>query len=153
MPRLVNNYEGVIKTKIKRVYDVTYTNSMEFNYKKSKSTMNDDYGSKDAVCSRKPTQRCYKTPHKNQVEVCKTDVHRYCEKFSNIFSFLVKEQNCHLEPKKNCKFEMKTHPKKNKNYSYTKDGKEQPREVCDQGERRPAGTKRSRSGENVCALR
>ena len=64
VPRLVNNYKGVIKTKIKRVYDVTYTNSMEFNYKKSKSTMNDDYGSKDAVCSRKPTQRCYNTPRK-----------------------------------------------------------------------------------------
>ena len=33
------------------------------------------------------------------MEVCKTDVHRYCEKFSNIFPFPVEKQNCHFEPK------------------------------------------------------
>ena len=59
-----------------------------------------------------------------QVEVCKTDVHRYCEKFSNIFPFPVEEQNCHFEPKKICELEMKTRPKKAKKYSYTKDSKE-----------------------------
>merc|ERR1719318_1680026 len=32
----------------------------------------------------------------------KIDVHRYCEKFSNIFPFPVEEQNCHFEPKKIC---------------------------------------------------
>ena len=32
-----------------------------------------------------------------QVEVCKTDVHRYCEKFSNNFPFPVEKQNCHFE--------------------------------------------------------
>ena len=55
--------------------------------------------------------------------VCKTDVHRYCEKLSNISPFPVKKQNCHFEPKKICKLE------KTKKYSYIKDCKEQPREA------------------------
>ena len=68
------------------------------------------------------------------MEVCKTDVHRYCEKFSNIFPFPVEKQNCHFEPKKICEMEMKTRPNKAKKYSYTKDCREQPREICDQYE-------------------
>merc|ERR1712243_313956 len=67
-----------------------------------KSTKNDGYGPKGVVCSRKPTQNCYNNPRKIQVEVCKTDVHRYCEKFSNIFPFPVEEQNCHFEPREIC---------------------------------------------------
>ena len=63
-------------------------------------------------------------------------MHRYCEKFSNVFPFLVEEQNCHFEPKKICELEMKTRPKKAKKYSYTKDCKEQPREICDQCEKK-----------------
>ena len=63
-------------------------------------------------------------------------MHRYCEKFSNIFPFPVEEQNCHFEPKKICELEMKTRPKKAKKYSYTKDCKEQPREICDQCEKK-----------------
>ena len=57
------------------------------------------------------------------MEVCKTDVRRYCEK-----------QNCHFEPKKIWELEMKTRPNKAKKYSYTKDCREQPREICDQYE-------------------
>ena len=76
------------------------------------------------------------------MEVCKTDIHRYCEKFSNIFPFPVEKQNCHFEPKKIWEFEMKkiwelemkTRPNKAKKYSYTKDCREQPREICDQYE-------------------
>merc|ERR1712240_296358 len=86
----------------KIINDVTCTNSVEFNCKRDKSTKNDGYGPKGVVCSRKPTQNCYNIPRKIQVEVCKTDVHRYCEKFSNIFPFPVEEQNCHFEPKKIC---------------------------------------------------
>merc|ERR1712096_4800 len=41
------------------------------------------------VSTRTPKQDCYNIPRKIQVEVCKTDVHRYCEKFSNIFPFPV----------------------------------------------------------------
>merc|ERR1719186_812389 len=100
------------------------------------------YG-KEVVCTRTPKQDCYNIPRKIQVEVCKTDVHRYCEKFSNIFPFPVEKQNCHFKPKKYsytkdckeqpkkiCEMEMKTRPKKAKKYSYTKDCKEQPREIC-----------------------
>merc|ERR1712142_1038317 len=120
----------------KIINDVTCTNSVEFNCKRDKSTKNDGYGPKGVVCERKPTQDCYNIPRKVQVEVCKTDVHRYCEKFSNIFPFPVEEQNCHFEPKKICELEMKTRPKKAKKYSYTKDCKEQPREICDQCEKK-----------------
>merc|ERR1711942_564392 len=120
----------------KIINDVTCTNSVEFKCKRDKSTKNDGYGPKGVVCSRKPTQNCYNIPRKIQVEVCKTDVHRYCEKFSNIFPFPVEEQNCHFEPKKICELETKTRPKKAKKYSYTKDCKEHPREICDQCEKK-----------------
>merc|ERR1712096_317474 len=63
---------------------------------------------------------------------CWTQNEEICEKFSNIFPFPVEKQNCHFEPKKICELEMKTRPKKAKKYSYTKDCKEQPREICDQ---------------------
>merc|ERR1712059_212498 len=62
----------------------------------------------DVACTRTPKQDCYNIPRKIQVEVCKTDVHRYCEKFSNIFPFPVEEQNCHFEPKKICELQQKT---------------------------------------------
>jgi len=55
------------------------------------------------------TQNCYNIPRKIQVE----------------------EQNCRFEPKKFCELEMKA-----KKYSYTKDCKEQPREICDQCEKK-----------------
>merc|ERR1711954_418694 len=84
------------------------------------------------IVVKQPTQNCYNIPKKAQVEVCKTDVHRYCEKFSNVFPFPVKKQNCHFEPKKIWEPEMKTRPKKTKKYSYIKDCKEQPREIRDQ---------------------
>ena len=67
--------------------DVTCTSSVELNCKRDKSTKNDGYGPKGVVYDRKPTQSYYNIPRKTQVEVCKTDVHRYCEKFSNIFPF------------------------------------------------------------------
>ena len=70
------------------------------------------------------------------MEVCKTDVHRYCEKFSNIFPFPVEEQNCHFEPKKICELEAKTRPKKAKKYSYTKDCEKVARKICDQCEKK-----------------
>ena len=77
----------------------------------------------------------FKIPRKIKVEACKTDVYRYCEKFSNICPFPVEEQNCQFEPKKICKLEMKTRPKKAKKYNYTKDCKKQPREIYDQGKK------------------
>merc|ERR1711872_475501 len=71
----------------KIINDVTCTNSVEFNCKRDKSTKNDGYGPKGVVCERKPTQICYNIPRKIQVEVCKTDVHRYCEKILQHFPF------------------------------------------------------------------
>jgi len=118
----------------KTINDVTCTNTVEFNCKKDKSTKNDGYGEKDTVCERSPKQDCYNIPRKVQVEVCKTDVHKYCEKFPNTHPFPMEEQNCHFEPKKICELKQKTRPKKAKMYSYTKDCQEQPREICDQCE-------------------
>merc|ERR1712034_241985 len=101
-----------------RVCDTTYkidmttkddyqcTNVETPNCYMEEKIINDGYGPKGVVCDRKPTQNCYNIPRKIQVEVCKTDVHRYCEKFSNIFPFPVEEQNCHFEPKKICELEM-----------------------------------------------
>merc|ERR1712096_554227 len=89
----------------KNINDVTCTNTVEFNCKREKTTKNDGYEQKDVVCTRTPKQDCYNIPRKIQVEVCKTDVHRYCEKFSNIFPFPVEKQNCHFEPKKICELE------------------------------------------------
>merc|ERR1712162_80876 len=66
----------------KVINDVTCTNTVEFNCKREKTTKNDGYGQKEVVCTRTPKQDCYNIPRKIQVEVCKTDVHRYCEKFS-----------------------------------------------------------------------
>merc|ERR1712183_1150880 len=120
----------------KTINDVTCTNTVEFHCKREKTTKNDGYAQKEVVCTRTPKQDCYNIPRKIQVEVCKTDVHRYCEKFSNIFPFPVEKQNCHFEPKKICEMEMKTRPKKAKKYSYTKDCTEQPREICDQCEKK-----------------
>merc|ERR1712002_392983 len=105
-PAMYKNCTGVIETNIERVcFDVnelvrdlveaihyetleeTYQVQRCFTCKRDKSTKNDGYGPKGVVCSRKPKQDCYNIPRKIQVEVCKTDVHRYCEKFSNIFPF------------------------------------------------------------------
>ena len=108
--------------------DATCTDVVELDRKRDKITKNDEYGQKGGMHDRKPTQNCYSFPRKIQVEVCKTDVQRYCEKFSNIFPFLVEEQNCHSEPTRICKLEMKNGLKKTKKYSHTK---EQPREICD----------------------
>ena len=79
---------------------------------------------------------CYNILRKTQDEVCRTDVHRNCEKFSNIVTFPVKEQSYNFEPKKIYELEMKTRPKKTKTDSYIKDCKEQPREICDQCEKK-----------------
>ena len=84
------------------------------------------------IVVKQPTQNCYNIPRKAQAEVCKTDVHRYCEKFSNIFPFPVKKQSCHFEPKNISEPEMETRSKKTEKYSHIKDCKKQPRESHDQ---------------------
>merc|ERR1712202_21532 len=122
----------------KVINDVTCTNSVEFNCKRDKSTKNDGYGPKGVVCARKPTQSCYNIPRKIQVEVCKTDVHRYCEKFSNIFPFPVEEQNCHFEPKKICELEMKTRPKRPKSTATIRTARSSPGKSATNARRSPS---------------
>merc|ERR1712236_74543 len=104
----------------KTINDVTCTDTVVFDCQREKSTKNDGYGQKQVVCKRTPKKDCYSIPRKIQVEVCKTDIHRYCEKFSNVFPLAIKKQTCHFEPKKICELEMKTRPKKAKKYSYTR---------------------------------
>jgi len=94
------------------------------------------------VCDQEHKKDCYSIPRKIQVEVCKTDVHRYCEKFSYIFPFPVEGQNCHFKPKKICELEMKTRPKKAMKYSYRRTARSSPG-------RSVTSVRRSRS--NQCA--
>merc|ERR1712096_556356 len=47
-----------------------------------------------------------------------------------------REAELPLRAQEICELEMKTRPKKAKKYSYTKDCKEQPREICDQCEKK-----------------
>ena len=82
------------------------------------------------IVAKQLTQNCYKLPRKDQVEACKTDVHRYCRKVSNIFPLLVKSQNHHFEPR-NYEPDMKT-----EKYSHIKDCKEQTKEICDWWEKK-----------------
>ena len=77
-------------------------------------------------------QNCHKLTKKAQVEACKTDVHRYCRKVSNIFPFQVKKQNHYFEVKKIYEPEIQARPKKSKKYNFVKNYKEQPREIHDQ---------------------
>ena len=57
------------------------------------------------------------------------------EKFPNVFSFQIKEQNCHFEPEIR-ELKMKNRPKKAKKYSHARDCKEQPRETCNQDDKK-----------------
>ena len=56
------------------------------------------------ITTKQPTQICYNIQRKAQAEVCKTDVDRYWGKFSNIFPFSVRKQNCHSKLKKTKKY-------------------------------------------------
>merc|ERR1719318_1720932 len=78
----------------------TATTSQERS--KEKTTKNDGYGRKEVVCTRTPKQDCYNIPRKIQVEVCKTDVHRYCEKTTKNDGYGQKEVVCTRTPKQDC---------------------------------------------------
>ena len=77
-------------------------------------------------------------------------MHRYCEKFFNIFPNPVEKQNCRIEPKKTKELEMKTRSEKAKKYSHTKDCKEQPREICDQCEKQTMNPAYAMQDRLVC---
>jgi len=126
----------------KTINDVTCTKTVEFDCKKEIPAEDDDsYPTPvEVVCDRKPKEDCYEIPRKIQVEVCKTDVSRFCDKFTNVFPFTTKEQKCHFEPKKICQLDMKTRPKKAKKYTYEKQCKEEPRQICDEVEKKAMKT-------------
>merc|ERR1711936_1352462 len=82
----------------KTIKDVTCTKTWEFECKsETPATEGDD-------------------PYPSPLEVCKTNVTRFCDKFTNVFPFTTKEQKCHFEPKKKCK--------------------EEPRQICDKVEKK-----------------
>eukprot|EP00091_Calanus_sinicus_P000057 TRINITY_DN0_c4_g1_i4.p1 TRINITY_DN0_c4_g1~~TRINITY_DN0_c4_g1_i4.p1 ORF type:complete len:167 (+),score=45.65 TRINITY_DN0_c4_g1_i4:523-1023(+) len=118
------------------INDVTCTNTVEFNCQREKSTKNDGYGQKEVVCTRTPKQDCYNIPRKIQVGVCKTDVHRYCEEVLQRLPLQVESRTATLSPRRSVELAAEDSPKNAKKYSYTKDCKEQPREVCDQCEKK-----------------
>jgi len=123
----------------KTIKDVTCTKTVEFECKsETPATEGDDpYPSPlEVVCERIPKKDCHEIERKIQVEVCKTNVTRFCDKFTNVFPFTTKEQKCHFEPKKICQLDMKTRPKKAKKYSYEKKCKEEPRQICDKVEKK-----------------
>ena len=125
----MQNEKSCVKKFLNKCTGVSETNNERGGFDASESVG-------ELVYDRKPIQNCYNIPKKAQIEMHKTNVHRYCEKFCNISHIPVKKQDCYFEQKKICEFEMKTRPKKNKKYSYIKNCKEQPREIRDQCEKK-----------------
>ena len=68
-------------------------------------------------------------------ELASIGVAKIKEKFSNVFSFQIKEQNRHFEPEIR-ELKMNNRTKKAKKYSHAKDCKEQPRETCNQDDKK-----------------
>ena len=68
--------------------------------------------------------------------MCKPKSNRHCEKFSNTRLRPVETQNCHFDKRNQCELVDKLRPRKAKKYSYHKDCKKVPREVCDMVERK-----------------
>merc|ERR1712226_660738 len=90
----------------------------------------------EKVCTKEPEEKCYETPRTIRKSVCKPQTNRHCEKFSNTALRPVEKQNCHFENKNKCELEEKLRPRKAKRYSYHKDCKKVPREICDMVERK-----------------
>ena len=73
-------------------------------------------------CKKQPKKICDQDEMKSiqplgdTQESSQSDVQRYCKKFSNVFPFPVRKQNCHSELKKIYKLEMKTCTKKTKKH-------------------------------------
>jgi len=130
----------------KTIEDVTCINTMEFDCNKGGNRTSElenaahyEGGPRplpEVVCKRNPHQECNNIPRQITVEVCSTEVNRFCKQFENVFPFTIQEQKCHFEPKKVCELEMKTRPKKAKKYQYKKECKEELREICDQVEKK-----------------
>merc|ERR1712226_1266791 len=116
------------------VQDVVCKYTFKFDCKKPKRGEG-GYGM-EKVCTKEPEEKCYETPRTIRKSVCKPQNSRHCEKFSNTALRPVEKQNCHFEKKNKCELEEKLRPRKAKRYSYHKDCKKVPREICDMVERK-----------------
>jgi len=67
------------------------------------------------------------------VHICSTD-----DFFTSISE--AGAEQYHFEPKKICQLDMKTRPKKAKKYTYEKQCKEEPRQICDEVEKKAMKT-------------
>ena len=83
-----------------------------------------------------PTKTCYDTPRKVSEQLCKPRTDKWCEKFTNEIPFPVEKQNCDNEAMKKCELEVRTRPKKAKQYTYTKECKPVVRQVCEDAEKK-----------------
>jgi len=115
------------------VKDAICTHSVEFNCKNE--APQNEYSDKQMVCDQQPTSRCYDVPRTMQEEKCTEEVHKYCQKFTNVFVVPLERQNCHFATKKFCEIQDRVRAKKAKRFSYSVDCKSVNRELCDNVER------------------
>merc|ERR1712096_397529 len=101
----------------------------------SKTMTKNEYSDKQMVCDQQPTSRCYDVPRTMQEEKCTEEVHKYCQKFTNVFVVPLERQNCHFATKKFCEIQDRVRAKKAKRFSYSVDCKSVNRELCDNVER------------------
>merc|ERR1712055_79539 len=104
-------------------------------------------------CQKTSTKKCYDTPRKVSEQLCKPRVSKYCEKFTNEFPYPVEKQNCHNEAMKKCELEVRTRPKKAKQYTYTKECKPVVRQVCEDAEKKKLRPVCDKIQKNVCSYK
>ena len=83
-------------------------------------------------------------------QLCKPRTDKWCEKFTNEIPFPVEKQNCHNEAMKKCELEVRTRPKKAKQYTYTKECKPVVRQVCEDAEKKKLRPVCDKIQKNVC---
>merc|ERR1712071_291565 len=104
-------------------------------------------------CQKTPTKKCYDTPRKVSEQLCKPRTDKWCEKFTNEIPFPVEKQNCHNEAMKKCELEVRTRPKKAKQYAYTKECKPVVRQVCEDAEKKKLRPVCDKIQKNVCSYK
>merc|ERR1712071_8389 len=104
-------------------------------------------------CQKTPTKKCYDTPRKVSEQLCKPRTDKWCEKFTNEIPFPVEKQSCHNEAMKKCELEVRTRPKKAKQYTYTKECKPVVRQVCEDAEKKKLRPVCDKIQKNVCSYK
>jgi len=128
----------------KIINDVICTDSVDFTCKNMMPSVYDSVfipnketsPATQVVCERRPTKQCYAVPRMVNVETCETDIHKYCEKFTNTVPVPYEQQNCHFSPRKICEIQDRKRIRKGKKFVYSTDCDEVPREICDTVETR-----------------